>query len=615
MSASTQPVLNQHKTDKARHTATRFTALFLACSCVCTTASAQDQPYQLLWGETHLHTNASMDSFSMGNLFLDADAAYRYAKGAPVIHPTTRTRIRIDRPLDFMVVADHSENLRWQLSVMNRAPYLEGAPSFEEAYEFVTTRPNQTMFGLQQLPQDFRDALTDEQVRLSTWELQIDAADRHNEPGVFTALSGWEWSSNVGGNLHRVIFSPSPKDVLMNFMPFSANDSPRPEDLWQWLDDTADATGAEFVAIPHNSNLSAGLMFPEAGTGGIPITSEWASQRARWESVMEITQVKGTSEVNPAFSPNDEFAAFEIHTNLLNGEQAVPFEGDYARSSLLRGFAIQADVGINPYKWGFIGASDSHVGVPNIEESDFLGKSPDDTLPERRREMGRAFFNAWEMSASGIAGVWAEENTRSAITRAFKRREVYATSGPRIQLRVFAGFDFQQEHAEASDLASIGYARGVPMGGELTSAPADSAPGLLIHAVMDPQGAHLDRVQVIKGWMDADGDLQERIYDVAWSGNRSANSSGRVMDAVGNTVDIATARYDNSIGEPQLASVWLDPDFDPDLHAFYYVRVLEIPTPRHNLYDAVALQIDPEETGMPLSIQERAWSSPIWYSP
>jgi hypothetical protein len=569
---------------------------------------------RLYWGETHLHTNASMDSFSMGNMFVDADAAYRFAKGAPVLHSRLQTKVQISRPLDFMVIADHAEMHRWQLNVVNREPYMVDAEEFDTAFNFVRDTPNQTMRGLATLPQGFQDAVYSPEVRSASWLKNIESAERHNQPGTFTTLVGWEWSSNVGGNLHRVIFSPSDAGLLKQFIPFAANDSPRPEDLWQWLDDTSARLGVDFVAIPHNSNLSAGLMFPEAGTGGIPITNAWASQRSKWETVMEVTQVKGTSEVNPAFSPNDEFAAFEIHTDLLNGQQAVPLEGDYARSSLLRGLGIARAVGVNPYKFGMIGASDSHTGLTNVEEDNFMGKSVADTLPAERVGATRPFFNAWEMSASGVAAVWAEENSRDAITAAFKRREVYGTSGPRISLRVFAGFDFDAADARVNDIAALGYAKGIPMGGDLSAAPRGTAPELLIHAAMDPEGANLDRVQVIKGWLDANGEQQEKIFDVAWSGGRHLDANGK-LPAVGNTVDLATARYTNTIGAPQLAAVWTDPDFNPDLNAFYYVRVLEIPTPRHSLYDALALQIDPAQTNMPLTIQERAWSSPVWYTP
>ena len=340
-----------------------------------------------------------------------------------------------------------------------------------------------------------------------------------------------------------------------------------------------------------------------------------------WEVAAEVTQIKGTSETHPALSPTDEFAGFELFTTLLQGrkdgvkELAKASEADYLRSALKRGMEIQQKTGVNPYKVGLIGSSDTHTGLVSSDEDKFYGKSVIDMLPaDKGKEFPGVPTNGWEMSASGLAAVWATENTREAIFAAFKRREVYATTGPRITLRFFGGFGFNTEDASAADIASVGYARGVPMGGDLLRAPKGKAPSFLVHAVRDPIGANLDRVQIIKGWVDAGGKAQERIYDVAWSGNRAMDVNGK-LEAVGNTVDTESVRYSNSIGSPQLSRVWVDPDFNPSEAAFYYVRVLQIPTPRSSLYDAKALQIDHAETGQPASIQERAYSSPIWYNP
>jgi hypothetical protein len=354
-------------------------------------------------------------------------------------------------------------------------------------------------------------------------------------------------------------------------------------------------------------------MFDIVDSDGRPIDSTYAQDRSRWESLVEITQMKGTSEVHPALSSRDEFAEYEIRRKLLIGAPTPPNEGDYVRSALLRGLALGANVGTNPYKFGVIGATDGHIGISSVEEDNFYGKIASDShlsdhLPKERP----VIFPAWEMSASGLTGVWAEENTREAIFNALKRKEVYATTGPRIALRVFGGFDFTASDAEANDIAAVGYRKGIPMGGDLTTAPRGKTPGLLIHAAK--VGANLDRVQVIKGWIDAANQPQERIYDVAWSGARQPDAEGKVPD-VGNTVDISTAKYTNAIGAVQLAAAWTDPDFDPALSAFYYVRVIEIPTPRHSLYDAVALGIDVSVTKYPATIQERAYSSPIWYTP
>ena len=578
--------------------------------------NASAQQTNLYWGDTHVHSSWSVDAFSMGNYFAGPDAAYRFARGEPIIHPRLNTRIQIDRPLDFLVVADHAENLRWQVNTREGLDLLTSVRGYAAALELVENSPAQTfmLFG-STLDPEYDAAIASPAVRSRSWAMQVDEADRYNDPGQFTTLAGWEWSSNGGGsNLHRVVFSPSDAETLKQFIPYSNAESLNPEDLWDWLDATAAATGARFVAIPHNSNLSAGFMFAETKFEGEPIDAAYVRQRSRWEPVMEITQVKGTSETHPLLSPNDEFANFEIYEKLLNRAPFQALRADYARTALLTGLEIGNTVGINPYRLGFIGSTDSHTGFSTVEESDFYGKAISDTLPNERRDHIRASFTAWEMSASGLAAVWAEENTRDAITRAFLRREVYATSGPRITLRVFGGFDFRARDAASADIAATGYAGGVPMGGDLTRAPRNAAPTLLIETIRDPQGANLDRVQVVKGWLNADGTSHERVFDVAWSGDREPEADGSIPP-VGNTVDTRLVRYSNSIGAMRLNVVWTDPDFDPTQAAFYYVRALEIPTPRHSLYDAVALQADASETGMPSFIQERAWSSPIWYTP
>ena len=540
----------------------------------------QAQERQLLWGDTHLHTSWSVDAFSMGNQLADPETAYRYAKGEPVLHPRLGTRIRIDRPLDFLVIADHAENLRWQVNTRESIELLSNIAGFDAAFALVRDNPGQTfMLGRSRLTPEYDAAIASPEVRGFSWALQVDAATRHNDPGTFTALTGWEWSSNGGGsNLHRVVFSPSDGDILKQFIPYSNAESLDPEDLWNWLDQAAAATGAEFVAIPHNSNLSAGYMFAETRFDGSALDRELAEQRARLEPVMEITQVKGTSETHPLLSPNDEFADYEIYEKLLGGGQFQALTADYARTALMTGLAMEAELGANPYRFGFIGSSDSHTGFSSIAENDFYGKAVSDTLPIERLNRTRANFNAWEMSASGLAAVWAEDNTRQAIADAFQRREVYATSGPRILLRVTAGYDQDGD----------GVAPGVSMGGSLTNAPDSRAPILSIEAAMDPIGARLERVQVIKGWLDQSGNTHEQVFD-------AEQSTGQ--------------------GAAQFQTRWTDPEFDPAQPAFYYVRVLEVPTPRHSTYDAIALGIDAAETQMPELIRERAWSSPIWYEP
>ncbi|MBT8467966.1 MAG: DUF3604 domain-containing protein, partial [Deltaproteobacteria bacterium] len=364
-----------------------------------------------------------------------------------------------------------------------------------------------------------------------------------------------------------------------------------------------------------------GLMFNDVDSEGRPITAEYARTRMKWEPVIEVTQIKGDSETDPILSPRDEFAAFEPFSHAIDAEtlgegvEASVEPGDFARSGLLRGLQVEAKVGVNPYKFGMIGSTDSHTGMSSAEEDNFHGKTAFDSTPENRFDtfLGVKGFGA-DMSAAGMAGVWAEVNERGALFDAFRRKEVYATTGPRIRVRLFGGWGFSSDDARKKDLAQIGYTNGVPMGGDLTEAPEGKAPRFLVYAIKDPVGANLDRIQMVKGWLDESGEPQEKVYDIAWSDGRMIGSDG-VLQAVGNKVDVATGRYSNSIGDAQLSVVWQDPEFDPAARAFYYLRVLQIPTPRHTLYDAIALEMDPGETGHPSTIQERAYSSPIWYTP
>ena len=592
--------------------------LLLACSGI----NAQTV---LLWGDTHLHTSHSTDGYASANQLADPDVAYRYAKGEPVLHPTLRTRVTIPRPLDFLVVADHSDYLGLQVYLQKDDPRLTGNPRGRRLQEMMRESPGsifRTIFGAN--PEFSAQELMDtyRPIMYQPWLDEIAAAEKHNDPGRFTAFAGWEWSAHADNrNLHRVVFSPASAEQLQQFFPFSNLDSVRPEDLWRWLEITSAETGADFIAIPHNSNMSTGLMFDLVDSDGRPISAQYARTRARWEPVVEMTQAKGTSEVHPALSPNDEFAEFEIFRRLFFRQEPTPEPGDYVRSALQRGLQIQEDIGTNPYKFGLIGSSDIHTGLATLEEDNFMGAVARDTLPSYRQGAPRnrppddsaAPLSAWELSASGLAGVWAQDNTREAIAAAFSRKEVYATSGPRIALRVFGGFNFEQAHLDSNDIAETGYRLGTPMGSDLTAA-GDKSLSLLIHAAKDTEGANLDRIQVIKGWLGEDGEALEQVYNVAWSGNREMSGDG-FLPPVGDTTDAETATYENSIGSPQLAAVWTDPDFDPGQMAFYYIRVLEIPTPRHQVYDAVALGMDAQETAQPLAIQERAWSSPIWYTP
>ena len=590
------------------------------CLILLSGADAQGDETRLLWGDTHLHTSYSFDAYTLGNATADPDTAYRFAKGLSVIHPGHRARVQIDRPLDFLVVTDHAEGLGAMSQLAGGHPVLvsndygkrwqqmlaEGELNavFSEIVGLGTTKPEEIEF------------LYDPRVFRSAWERIAEAADRHNEPGKFTAFIGWEWSSTPDGlNLHRIIFTPDGKEKTVQYLPFSLNNSEKPRDLYNWLARTAADIGTDFVAIGHNPNLSNGRFFPLVDEDGRPIDEEYARLRERWEPVEEMTQYKGDSETHPLLSPSDEFADFERYKHLLNGGPLEHVEGSYARSGLIRGMQLEAEIGVNPYKFGMVGATDTHTGLASAEEGNFLGKYAQDSIPETKGKETVPGSVGWDASAMGFAGVWATENTREAIVEAFKRKEVYASTGPRIQLRFFGGWNFRARDARARDLASLGYKKGVPMGGDLARAPKGKAPTFLISAVKDPLDGNLDRVQVVKGWVAADGSAQERIYNVAWSNDREPDNAGR-LPPVGNTVSLKTGQYENSIGAVELTTVWTDPDFDPELRAMYYVRVIQIPTPRHTLLDTIALRQPPDAAGGHAStIQERAYSSPIWYTP
>ncbi len=605
-------------------------------------ASAADDK-QLLWGDTHLHTNFSFDAYLNNNLSADPDTAYRYAKGLPVVHPYHQARVQIETPLDFLVVSDHAvylgvmkevhtngvdtEGYGWWDSLifkvgawlLNRAiDRGEGREFFTNVLPPPTQSPREAALDTESLTErggampDMRAA------QVSAWQAIADFADQHNEPGNFTALIGWEWSSiPSGANLHRVVITDGDAASAKTYQPFSTADSMFPEDLWDWLDETSASADADFIAIPHNSNISKGYMFDEDSLRGAPFTDEYLAQRMKWERIVEITQIKGDSETHPDLSPDDEFADFETYPYYIqNGYTPYKADvGDYVRSALKRGLSIGEDTGINPYQFGVIGSTDAHTSLPSAEESNFWGKLATDSIPANKQgnwaETNYPQTSGWAMSASGLAAVWAKENTREAILAAMKRRETYATSGPRIGVQFFGAAEFTDEDLSAADLYQHATSKGVPMGGELAN--LDDAPSFIVTASKDPVDANLDRIQIVKGWLDSDGEQHEKVYNVAWSGDRELDSDGK-LPPVGNTVDITTATYTNSIGAEQLSAVWQDPSFDPAEKAFYYVRVLQIPTPRHSLYDALALEME-HATDQPDTIQERAYTSSIWYTP
>ena len=455
----------------------------------------------------------------------------------------------------------------------------------------------------------------------STWLDALRTAEAYNEPGKFSAILGFEWSSLVrGNNLHRVVIFRDGSEKLENLVPLDSNVSGmNPEKLWAWLGDYEDKTGGRVLAIPHNPNLSNGMMFPLLGWDGAPLTAAHSTARSRWEPLLEVSQIKGDSEAHPLLSRNDEFADFDTWDNgNLDGSQAKTapmLAGEYAREALKSGLGIEQLTGVNPYKFGMVGATDSHTSVTASEEANFWGKFVNTEPSEGRWKKHRkaTLQDGWEYAAAGLTAVWASENTRASLFDAMYRREAYATTGSRIVLRVFAGWDFTSHDLESFDMVQRGYAGGVPMGGDLSAAAEGKAPALMVMAHKDPLGGNLDRVQVIKGWLDTDNQTHEKVYDVAWSGARAPDTHGK-LPPVGNTVNIAEATWVDSIGEPQLSALWRDPDFDPDQSAFYYVRVLEIPTPRWTAYDAKRFNQKMDEE-VPMTLQERAYSSPIWYSP
>ena len=615
----------------SRTVQTRF-AVFIGLTAMIA-ADVHAGEMKLLWGDTHLHSSLSSDAYQFRNRSITPDLAYRYAKGFPVVHPYTKSRIRISRPLDFLAVTDHAEWLGEVPSVILKDPKaareLIEMVLEEDGTDQVEDRITELMLPTwSHLPSPmYTDAFN-----FDAWEEIIDAAEDHYSPGEFTTLIGWEWTASPGLTQHRVVLTSAGGDKARAITPLSALECRgegictygSPEDLWNWLEETSKKEDMDFVAIPHNPNLSRGTAFPLGASDGSAIDAAYAQRRMRWEPVIEVTQVKGDSEADPVLSATDEFAAFEkfgATASQYSTREREVAAGSFARSGLRRGLEFQKTIGANPYKFGLSGATDSHTGLTGSGEDDFQGKFGTDSIPALKDTPlwpGIADWRGWQYSASGLTAVWTRGNSREEIVAALKRKEVYATTGTRIRLQFFAGWSFVPEHAEQTSLFDVGYDLGVPMGGDLLAAPVRNGqalrPTLLIRAVKDPLGANLDRVQVVKGWVDSHGDSHERVYDVAWSHGRSVDRKGS-PEPVGNTVDLATGRYANTIGAPNLSVVWTDPEFNHSQPAFYYVRVLEIPTPRHSLHDAIALRIDPAETKRPATIQERAYSSPIWYTP
>jgi hypothetical protein len=586
-------------------------------------------PTRVFWGDTHLHTALSLDAAAVGAK-LGPDEAYRFARGEEVTSSSGQ-RVRLSRPLDFLVVADHAEAFGSMVEVVRGNPRLMADPTIKRWHDMITAGGDSAfeaaleMVNLLSAPDTVPAGFKDSRFIRSIWDPYVKAADQYNEPGRFTAFIGFEWTSMPDGdNLHRVVLFRDGADKAIRTLPFSAIDSENVEDLWDVLEAYEAATGGRVLAIPHNSNVSGGRMFALADFLGNPLTRDYAERRARWEPVVEVTQQKGDSETHPFLSPNDEFADYEswdkLNLGALKAHEDAWFQYEYARAALASGLRLEQELGTNPFKFGMIGSTDAHTGLAAVEEENYFGKvAAFEPRPERAQhvvfKLGDTAVMGWEMAAAGYAAVWATENTREAIFDAMERKEVYATTGSRLIVRFFGGWDFVPEDAHSRLPATAGYTRGVPMGGNLRDAPEGKAPTFLVASLKDPIGANLDRIQIIKGWLDADGETQEKVYDVVWSDadERQPGPDGK-LPPVGSTVDVADAVWTNTIGAPELITVWQDPEFDPDQRAFYYARVIEIPTPRWTAYDAkrFGTEMPPEA---PMTTQERAYTSPIWYTP
>jgi hypothetical protein len=589
----------------------------------------RDYPDQVFFGDTHFHTELSFDAGLVGTR-LDVDDAYRFARGEKVISNSGQP-VQLVRPLDFLVISDHAEFIGLAPQIRTSAPELLADPWGRRMYDLFNSGQEGRMKAFVEIiaastTPPFENPMSSNDAAWSIWREFVHKADQYDQPGRFSAMTGYEWTSTPNGNnQHRVVILADGAEKTAQSLPFSMFDSADPEDLWDYLSDYESRTGGRAFAIPHNGNLSNGLMFSDRMANGKRITLEYAEKRVRYEPLHELSQMKGDEETHPLLSPDDEFADFEtwdvsnIAGNVAKEEGMLQYE--YARSALKLGLKIGDRIGVNPYKHGLMAATDTHTGLATSREDNFFGKYQH-TEPSPTRHNGEVIpaedpalrIMTSQEGASGLTAVWARENTRRDIFDGMRRKEVYGTTGSRIRVRVFAGWDFEPDDVTTPDFAALGYGKGVPMGGDL-AAPADGqAPNFIVRALRDPDGANLDRVQVIKGWLDEDGETHERIYDVAVSGDRTVGADGRAREPVGSTVDIENATYRNTIGAPLLAAHWQDPDFDPDEAAFYYIRVIEIPKPRWTTHDAAFFDI-PLPDRVPATVQDRAYTSPIWYTP
>ncbi len=598
--------------------------------------AGRNYPERPLWGDSHLHTSLSMDAGLFGNT-LPPTEAYRFARGEEVVSSTGQP-VRLTRPLDWVVIADHSDGMGLVGDIKSGKPELMSYEQANRWHKGISAGAEEGVKAALDLITTFSNAKMDPDMLAlyspgaklykNLWEKVVADAEEFNDPGRFTAFIGFEWTSLIkGNNMHRVVMmrdGPTRARQVVPFTMTAPQGSPNPRDLWKYLANYEDKTDGEILAIAHNGNLSNGIMFPlDAQFDGKELDETYVTERAKWEPAYEITQIKGDGETHPFLSPDDEFADYE-NWDIGNLDASVAktdamLAGEYARSALKQGLELEAKLGTNPYKFGIIGATDSHTSLATAEEDNFFGKhtgyEPNaERMTHPFMETDAGTLAGWQMVASGLGAVWAKENTRASIFDAIQRKEVYGSTGPRIGVRFFGGWEFADMDLNSRVPANVGYDKGVPMGGDMRTMPKDAkAPNFMVYALRDPIGANLDRVQIVKGWMDKDGATHEQVYDVAWSGDRKQDAKGK-LPPVGNTVDVANANWINSIGAAELGTVWSDPDFDPKQSAFYYARVIEIPTPRWSTYDAFRYGVDIPE-GVPISTQERAYTSPIWYTP
>jgi hypothetical protein len=593
-------------------------------------------PSNVYWGETHLHTGLSLDAGLFGCI-LDHEDAYRFARGEEVTS-STGLKVKLGRPLDFIVVADHSDMMGIATDIKEGSPNilaLEEGRRWHEGFKKGGQEAGEAAFDLiqsfsqgtipEQLLEDYSPGSA---VYDDIWKYITETADQYNEPGIFTALIGYEWTSVPKGfNLHRNVIFRDDRYRAQQVVPMVTQPpvgSQDPLDLYKWMDDYEKKTGGRVLALAHNGNLSNGFMFPVDKTYfGTDVDQNYVTLRAKWEPLYEVTQIKGDGETHPKLSSNDEFADYETwdvgNLDMSELKRDEMLAGEYAREGLKRGLWLEKELGTNPYKFGMVGATDSHTGLTTAEEDNFFGKSVSvEPSPHRMEhpfiENENGKIPGDMLTSSGYQGVWATENTREAIFDAMMRKETYATTGPRILVRFFGGWEFTDNDLRSRAPAFVGYEKGVPMGGDLRPNPGGKAPVFMVYALRDAYGANLDRIQIIKGWLDDQGEWHERIYDVAVSDSRQIGEDGRCTVPVGNTVDLEAGTWYNTIGASELLSVWTDPDFDPEQKAFYYARILEIPTPRWVVYDQVRMGSEIPE-GAKLVGQERAYTSPIWYTP